>query len=222
MDNSKIKKAADILYNSRIKLQRLKELPQDCKPLSTDDAYAIQKMLIYNNLYFYELYNKAYTPWKWIAELAKLCNSLNQEWFASPFDETAVDFLEKLKCKAYKLASPEITDIGLIEKISKTKKPIIISTGLAEKKDIDLALAAVKKSKWKPAKRGKEKVGNYVTHTFNITLDKYEGLDYWLRFGMMKDVANTTGWTSILVSNIVSVLMVVCLFIKENYYSQSR
>ena len=50
MDNSKIKKAADILYNSRIKLQRLKELPQDCKPLSTDDAYAIQKMLIYKYL----------------------------------------------------------------------------------------------------------------------------------------------------------------------------
>ena len=95
--------------------------------------------------YLYELYNKAYTPWKWIEELAKLCNSLNQEWFASPFDETAVDFLEKLKCKAYKLASPEITDIGLIEKISKTKKPIIISTGLAQKKDIDLALATVKK-----------------------------------------------------------------------------
>ena len=58
--------------------------------------------------------------------------------------------------------------------------------------------------------------------TFNITLDKYEGLDYWLRFGMMKDVANTTVWTSILVSNIVSVLMVICLFLKENYYSQSR
>ena len=53
--------------------------------------------------------------------------------------------------------------------------------------------------------------------TFNITLEKYEGLDYWLRFGMMKDVANKTVWTSILVSNIVSVFLVFSLFIKENY-----
>ena len=89
---------------------------------------------------------KAHTPWNWIKELTKLCNSLDQAWFASPFDETAVDFLEKLKCKAYKLASPEITDIGLIEKIAKTKKPIInFSTGLAVKNDIDLAISTIKK-----------------------------------------------------------------------------
>jgi len=58
--------------------------------------------------------------------------------------------------------------------------------------------------------------------TFNSTLEKYEGLDYWLRFGMMKDVANTTVWTSIFVSNIVSIFMATLLYLRENYYPINR
>ena len=58
--------------------------------------------------------------------------------------------------------------------------------------------------------------------TFNSTLEKYEGLDYWLRFGMMKDVANTTVWTSIFVSNIVSIFMATFLYLRENYYPIKR
>lgn len=97
----------------------------------------------FDNLY--SLYSKAYTPWSWIEKLANICDKNNFPWFASPFDISAVNFLEKLNCKAYKLASPEITDIGLIKSISSKHKPIIISTGLAEFKDLDLAVNEVKK-----------------------------------------------------------------------------
>ncbi len=93
----------------------------------------------------YQLYDKAHTPWKWIEKIAKYLNSRKFPWFASVFDNTSVDFLQKLKCPAYKVASPEITDIGLIEKIMKTNKPIILSSGLATTKDLDLAINTIKK-----------------------------------------------------------------------------
>jgi len=93
----------------------------------------------------YSLYKKAHTPWKWIEPLTKILNKREIAWFASPFDSSAVNFLEKLKCPAYKVASPEITDINLIEKITSTNKPILLSTGVATIKDIDLAIKIIKK-----------------------------------------------------------------------------
>ena len=93
----------------------------------------------------YDLYQEAHTPWNWIAKLAQSLNSKKFPWFASPFDSTSVDFLEELNCQAYKIASPEITDIPLIEKIAATKKPIVLSTGLATLEDIDLVVKIIKK-----------------------------------------------------------------------------
>ncbi|MAV05595.1 MAG: pseudaminic acid synthase [Candidatus Pelagibacter sp.] len=98
----------------------------------------------YNN--FWDLYNVASTPWSWHKELFKIAKQNNIEIFSSPFDESAVDFLEDLNCPAYKIASPEINHIPLIEKVGKTKKPVIISTGLANLKDIKLALKTLKKN----------------------------------------------------------------------------
>tara|TARA_B100001248_G_C27399338_1_gene468647 strand:- start:4120 stop:5148 length:1029 start_codon:yes stop_codon:yes gene_type:complete len=93
----------------------------------------------------YSLYTKAYTPWNWIEKLANICDKNKYPWFASPFDVSAVNFLEELNCKAYKLASPEITDLGLIKAISSKNKPVIISTGLASFTDLDLAVNEIKK-----------------------------------------------------------------------------
>ena len=93
----------------------------------------------------YDLYQEAHTPWNWISKLAKSLNLKKFPWFASPFDSTSVDFLEELNCQAYKIASPEITDIPLIEKIASTKKPIVLSTGLATLEDIDLVVKIIKK-----------------------------------------------------------------------------
>ncbi len=94
---------------------------------------------------YWNLYKKAQTPWYWHPKLFKIAKKIGIEIFSSPFDETAVDFLESLNCPAYKIASPEINHIPLITKIAKTKKPIILSTGLSYKKDISLALKTIKK-----------------------------------------------------------------------------
>lgn len=88
----------------------------------------------------YELYKTAYTPWEWQKKLMEYANSIGLDFFSSPFDLTAVDFLESLNVPAYKVASFEINDIPFIRKIAKTGKPIIISTGIAYLEDIDLAV----------------------------------------------------------------------------------
>lgn len=87
----------------------------------------------------HSLYQKAHTPWDWIEDIFELCNRINLPVFGSPFDESAVKFLQKLDCPIYKIASPEITDHGLIEQCAQTGKPVILSTGLASKQDLDEA-----------------------------------------------------------------------------------
>jgi N-acetylneuraminate synthase/pseudaminic acid synthase len=88
----------------------------------------------------YQLYQEAYTPWEWHEALFNYIKSLGMEYFSAPFDLTAVDFLADLDVPAYKIASPEITDIPLIKKVATKNKPVLISTGIAEQKDIDLAI----------------------------------------------------------------------------------
>ena len=95
---------------------------------------------------YWSLYNFAHTPWHWHKTLFKKAKNLGMEIFSSPFDESAVDFLESLNCSAYKIASPEINHIPLIEKIGKTKKPVILSIGLGNLEDIKLALKTLRKN----------------------------------------------------------------------------
>ena len=95
----------------------------------------------------WDLYNEAHTPLDWHKKLFAYARKIKIPIFSTPFDETAVDFLEKLKCPFYKVASFEMTDIPLIEKIASTKKPIIISTGMANLNEIKKTVAVAKK-KW--------------------------------------------------------------------------
>jgi len=91
----------------------------------------------------YNLYDQAHTPWEWVEEIFKFCKKLSLPVFASPFDKTAVDFLETINCSCYKIASPEITDHPLISYCANTNKPIIFSTGLASMSDIKEAASLV-------------------------------------------------------------------------------
>ena len=92
----------------------------------------------------YDLYEEAHTPWEWHEPLFELANSLGMQAFSSPFDPTAIDFLEKLNVPAYKVASNEIGDLPLVRGMAETGKPIIISTGSATLMDIDAAVRAAR------------------------------------------------------------------------------
>lgn len=91
----------------------------------------------------HQLYDEAHTPWEWHEELFDYIRQKNMVPFSSPFDETSVDFLESLNCQIYKVASFELTDIPLLQKIASTGKPIIMSTGMASQKEIEESLQTV-------------------------------------------------------------------------------
>ncbi len=101
---------------------------------------------IWSGSTLYNLYKKAYTPWEWHKQIFEEAKKNKLICFSSPFDETAVDFLEELQNPVYKVASSECVDLLLIKKIAKTKKPIIISTGMASKKEIHEAVNCAKKN----------------------------------------------------------------------------
>lgn len=93
----------------------------------------------------YKLYQKAYTPWEWHKPIFDRCRELGLIGFSTPFDETAVDFLESLDVPCYKIASFENTDLPLIRKVASTGKPIIISTGMANISELDETVRAARK-----------------------------------------------------------------------------
>lgn len=104
--------------------------------------FQINSGTLWDGKSLHELYQDAHTPWEWQPELQKEAKKCGLEFFSSPFDPSSVDFLEKMNVPAYKVASFEITDIPLIEYIASKKKPIILSTGVAELPEIEDAVAA--------------------------------------------------------------------------------
>lgn len=92
----------------------------------------------------FSLYERAYTPWEWLPKLAARAIELGIHWFSSPFDDTAVDFLESLDAPAYKIASFELVDMGLLRRVAATGKPVIASTGMATLEEIDEAVATLR------------------------------------------------------------------------------
>jgi pseudaminic acid synthase len=94
----------------------------------------------------YELYKKAAMPWEWQKDLKKLADEIGILFFSTPFDATAVDFLESMDVPAYKIASFEIVDIPLIRYVALKGKPIILSTGMSSLSDIELAMKTIKEN----------------------------------------------------------------------------
>ena len=118
-----------------VKLQtyRADTLTLDCDK----EDFVIKGGTLWDERRLYELYEEAYTPWEWHEELFAYARELGLECFSSPFDKSAVDFLEQFDPPAYKIASFEITDYELIRYVASKKRPIIISTGVAKIEEIE-------------------------------------------------------------------------------------
>ncbi len=113
---------------------------------SHDPLFIVRTNPAWKGKTLYELYKEAYTPWKWHKRLFAYAKKRGLICFSTLFDETAVDFLEKLKVPIYKVASFEIVDIPLLKRIGRTKKPVILSRGMASREEIARAIRTLKQS----------------------------------------------------------------------------
>ena len=130
------KKLVKCAYVNGADAVKLQTYTADTMTVKSDKKYFKIKNGLWKGYTLWDLYNKAHTPLKWHKELFKYAKSIGIKIFSTPFDDTSVDFLEKLNCPIYKIASFEMTDLNLVKKISLTKKPIIISTGMANLNEI--------------------------------------------------------------------------------------
>ncbi|MFK7832205.1 MAG: pseudaminic acid synthase [Winogradskyella sp.] len=112
---------------------------------SKNEDFKITQGTLWDGQYLHDLYKTTHLPWEWHKEIMEVAKQEGLICFSSPFDPTSVEFLETLNVPAYKIASFEITDIPLIELIASKGKPVIISTGIAQEEDIELALEACKR-----------------------------------------------------------------------------
>ncbi|MPM49101.1 Pseudaminic acid synthase [bioreactor metagenome] len=125
---------------------KLQTYTPDTITIDCDNEYfQIKQDTIWDGTTLHKLYKTAYTPWEWQPKLKKIAEEEGLICFSSPFNKTAVDFLEDMDVLAYKIASFEITDIPFIEYIASKGKPIIISTGIATLSDIEEAVNACKR-----------------------------------------------------------------------------
>jgi pseudaminic acid synthase len=114
--------------------------------VNTDNFRISDDQSLWNGRTLHNLYNEAYTPWEWHEPIMKRANDLGMIAFSSPFDETAVDFLETLNVPAYKIASFENNHLPLIRKVARTGKPMIISTGMATVAELYDAVTAAREA----------------------------------------------------------------------------
>ena len=125
---------------------KLQTYTPDTLTIDSQDEMFWKKDGLWKGKTLYELYGEAYTPWEWQPQLKKIANDLGMDLFSTPFDYTAVDFLEKMDAPAYKVASFELVDLPLLRKIAQTGKPIIMSTGMATLSEIDEAVNAIREA----------------------------------------------------------------------------
>jgi pseudaminic acid synthase len=137
----KIIEAAKAAGADAVKLQTY---TPDTITLNCDNDYFRIKKTIWEGQNLYQLYQEAHTPWEWQPKLKRIADNLGIDLFSTPFDDSAVDFLETMEVPAYKIASFELVDTGLLKKIAATGKPVIMSTGMATLGEIDEAVNTLK------------------------------------------------------------------------------
>lgn len=113
---------------------------------SSEEQFQLGKGTPWEGKSLYQLYGEAYTPWEWQPRLAETARALGMQCFSTPFDDTAVAFLERMEVPAYKIASFELVDHALVRRVAATGKPLILSTGMASLEEIHEAVDAFRSS----------------------------------------------------------------------------
>ncbi len=137
----KIVEAAKKAGADAIKLQTY---TPDTITIDSDNEYFRINGTIWDGRTLYDLYREAHTPWEWHPVLKRVADELSLHFFSAAFDPSSVDFLESLDVPAYKVASAEIVDLPLLQKIAATRKPVIVSTGMATLSEIDTAVRTLR------------------------------------------------------------------------------
>lgn len=109
----------------------------------SNECFRIRQGTLWEGRFLYDLYGEAHTPWEWQPKLQGIAMRLGLDFFSTPFDSSAVDFLEQMDPPAYKIASFELVDLALLRRVAKTGKPILMSTGMATLAEIDDAVRAI-------------------------------------------------------------------------------
>ncbi len=142
--NQSFEQAVRIIHAAKeagVDAVKLQTYTADTITIQSDrECFRIAGGTLWDGRTLYDLYREAYTPWEWQPKLKAIAKELGMDLFSSAFDPSAVDFLENMRVPVHKIASPELVDIPLIEKMARTGKPLILSTGMATVEEIDEAL----------------------------------------------------------------------------------
>ena len=147
--NGEIERAKEIILSAKncgADAVKIQTYTPDTITINHDSEDFLIKEGLWKGKYLYDLYKEAHTPWEWHKDLFKYAKKIGITLFSSPFDKTAVDFLEELGNPVYKIASPELIDLELIKKVASTNKPIIFSTGMASISEISDAITTARKN----------------------------------------------------------------------------
>ncbi|MDD3607977.1 MAG: pseudaminic acid synthase [Candidatus Moranbacteria bacterium] len=146
-DFKRAKKLIDVAVEAGVDAIKLQTYTADTMTIDCDNTdFQVKVNKAWKGRTLYNLYKWAHTPWKWQPRLKKYAESKGLILFSTPFDETAVDFLEKMNVPLYKIASFETNHIPLLKKIGKTRKPVIMSRGITTLDEIKEAINILKKS----------------------------------------------------------------------------
>lgn len=149
--NQSLERALEIVEaaaKARVHAIKLQTYTADTLTIDMDNgAFSVNDPnSLWNGWSLYKLYQQAYTPWEWHEPIFKKCRELGLMAFSTPFDETAIDFLEELNVPTYKIASFENNHLPLIRKVASTGKPMIISTGMATIAELDEAIRTAREA----------------------------------------------------------------------------
>ena len=145
--NQSFERAIEIVHaakNSGADAVKIQTYTADTLTIESDKEYFKINGTLWDGMTLHQLYGDACTPWEWQPKIKEIVEDLGMDFFSSPFDPTAVTFLESIDVAAYKVASPEIIDIPLLQLIGSTRKPVFMSTGAATLSEIDEAVRTLR------------------------------------------------------------------------------